>query len=66
MDKKQILTDVYDTLMKNTQYKPQDFTKLKPTKENNYNPSAWAWLDLDKNIIYLGDYILKIEKVNNG
>ena len=34
------------------------------TKENNYNPSAW--LDLDENIIYLGDYILKIEEVNNG
>jgi len=64
MDKKQTLTDVYDTLMKNTQYEVQDFTKLKGTKENNYNPSAW--LDLDENIIYLGDYILKIEEVNNG
>ena len=63
MSKKQILTDVYDTLMKNTQYEPQDFTKLKATKENEYSPSAW--LDLDENIIYLGDYILKIEEVNN-
>jgi hypothetical protein len=55
MTKKEFITDVYDNLMKNTQYKPTDFSKIK--KE--------CWFDCDKNEIYIGNFIIKVEELNN-
>tara|TARA_R100000655_G_scaffold73779_1_gene112307 strand:+ start:1524 stop:1697 length:174 start_codon:yes stop_codon:yes gene_type:complete len=55
MSKKEFITDVYDNLMKNTQYKPTDFSKIKEK----------CWSDCDKNEIYIGNFKLKVEKVND-
>ena len=43
MSKREFITDVYDNLMKNTQYKPTDFSKIKEE----------CWFDCDKNEIYI-------------
>ena len=55
MSKKEFITDVYDNLMKNTQYKPTDFSKIKEE----------CWFDCDKNEIYIGNFKLKVEDVND-
>ena len=55
MSKKEFITDVYDNLMKNTQYKPTDFSKIKEE----------CWFDCDKNEIYKGNFKLKVEEVND-
>ena len=55
MSKKEFITDVYDNLMKNTQYKPTDFSKIKEE----------CWFDCDKNEIYIGNFKLKVEEVND-
>ena len=55
MSKKEFITDVYDNLMKNTQYKPTDFSKIKED----------CWFDCDKNEIYIGNFKLKVEEVND-
>ena len=56
MSKKEFITDVYDNLMKNTQYEPTDFSK---TKEE-------SWFDCDKNEIYIGNFIIKVEEVSEN
>ena len=55
MSKREFITDVYDNLMKNTQYKPTDFSKIK--KE--------CWFDCDKNEIYIGDFVLTVKEYDN-
>ena len=55
MSKKEFITDVYDNLMKNTQYKPTDSSKIKEE----------CWFDCDKNEIYIGNFKLKVEEVND-
>lgn len=55
MSKRDFITDVYDNLMKNTQYKPTDFSKIK--KE--------CWFDCDKNEIYIGDFVLTVKESDN-
>ena len=55
MSKKEFITDVYDNLMKNTQSKPTDFSKIKEE----------CWFDCDKNEIYIGNFKLKVEEVND-
>ena len=55
MSKKEFITDVYDNLMKNTQYNPTDFSKIKEE----------CWFDCDKNEIYIGNFKLKVEDVND-
>ena len=55
MSKKEFITDIYDNLMKNTQYKPTDFSKIKEE----------CWFDCDKNEIYIGNFKLKVEEVND-
>ena len=52
MTKKDFITDVYDNLMKNTQYKRTDFSKIKEE----------CWVDCDKNEIYIGDFVLTVRK----
>ena len=52
MTKKDFITDVYDNLMKNTQYKPTDFSKIKEE----------CWFDCDKSEIYIGDFVLTVRK----
>ena len=48
---KQIIESVYDTIMKNTQYKNIDFTIFKN-----------AFIDYNKKEIDLGKYIISIKK----
>jgi len=48
-----IIESIWDTIMKNTQYKNIDFTKF----EN-------AYIDYEKKQIDLGNYILTINKKN--
>ena len=48
---KQIIESIYDTIMKNTQYKNIDFTKFKN-----------AFINYDKKEIDLGKYIISITK----
>jgi len=55
ISKRDFITDVYDNLMKNTQYKPTDFSTIK--KE--------CWFDCDKNEIYIGDFVLTVKESDN-
>ena len=52
MSKKDFIRDVYDNLMKNTQYKPTDFSTIKEE----------CWFDCDKSEIYIGDFVLTVRK----
>jgi len=55
MNKKDFITDVYDNLMKNTEYNPTDFSTIK--KEE-------CWFDCDKNEIYIGDFVLTVKEID--
>ena len=55
ISKRDFITDVYDNLMKNTQYKPTDFSTIKEE----------CWFDCDKNEIYIGDFVLTVKKSDN-
>tara|TARA_Y100001938_G_C7928752_1_gene348253 strand:- start:257 stop:433 length:177 start_codon:yes stop_codon:yes gene_type:complete len=55
MSKEEFITDVYDNLMKNTQYRPTDFSKIK----------EYCWFDCDKNEIYIGDFVLTIKRFDD-
>tara|TARA_R100001086_G_C11695703_1_gene219905 strand:+ start:202 stop:366 length:165 start_codon:yes stop_codon:yes gene_type:complete len=48
---KNFLNDVYDSLMKNTQHKPRDFTKYKN-----------VYVDFDKGCIKIGNRKLVLEE----
>tara|TARA_Y100000592_G_C5420612_1_gene292996 strand:+ start:595 stop:813 length:219 start_codon:yes stop_codon:yes gene_type:complete len=49
-----ILRDIWDTLMKNTIYKPLDFSKIKED----------CLLDLDNKSIELSNFKLSIKRIN--
>ena len=51
---KDILLDVWDTLMRNTMYKPLNFSKIKED----------CFLDLDNKSIELGNFKLSIKRIN--
>jgi len=55
MNKIDFITDVYDNLMKNTQYKPTDFSTIKDK----------CWFDCDKKEIYIGNFVLTVKEENN-
>ena len=55
MSKREFITDVYDNLMKNTQYKPTDFSKIKEE----------SWFDCAKGEIHIGNFVLSIKEQNN-
>jgi len=55
MSKREFITDVYDNLMKNTHYKPTDFSKVKEE----------CWIDREKCEIYIGDFILTVKESDN-
>jgi len=58
MSKRDFMTDVYDNLMKNTQYSPIDFSRIKED----------CFLDCEKNQIHIGNFVLEIktyEESNN-
>ena len=51
MSREKFMQDVYDNLMKNTKYKPTDFSKSKEE----------CWIDCDKNIIHIGNFVLEVK-----
>ena len=52
MSKREFITDVYDNLMRNTHYKPTDFSKIKEE----------CWVDGEKCEIYIGDFVLTVKE----
>lgn len=55
MNKRDFITDVYDNLMKNTHYKPTDFSEIKEE----------CWIDREKCEIYIGDFVLTVKESDN-
>lgn len=53
MDAKEFMENVYDNLMKNTDYNPVDFTKI----EGN------CYIDCEQNEIVIGKFKLKVEEL---
>ena len=51
MSKEKFMQDVYDNLMKNTVYKPTDFSKSKEE----------CFIECDKNIIHIGNFVLEVK-----
>tara|TARA_Y100001973_G_scaffold81922_1_gene120921 strand:- start:2001 stop:2195 length:195 start_codon:yes stop_codon:yes gene_type:complete len=51
MSKEKFMQDVYDNLMKNTIYKPTDFSKSKEE----------CFMECDKNIIHIGNFVLEVK-----
>ena len=51
-DKRDFIEDVYDNLMKNTQYKPTNFSKIED-----------CWIDYDTLEIYIGDFVLTAKEI---
>ena len=54
MTKRDFIEDVYDNLMKNTHYKPTDFSKIED-----------CWIDYDTFEIYIGDFVLTAKEVSD-